>query len=118
MVSYADIIDSSPRADGEGVKASYRDKVMETADWEEGVDESEDEEWMEAFGDEISKEESGRISDEDSEKDEPGVKVVEGKIGQYDCQAFFLSEKEATIQRPWRNGVIVKLLGRWLIYDH
>ncbi|KAI5386464.1 hypothetical protein KIW84_072841 [Lathyrus oleraceus] len=35
------------------------------------------------------------------------------QVGGYDCPFFVLSEaEEKRIQRPWRRGVIVKLLGR------
>jgi hypothetical protein len=51
--------------------------------------------------------------DEEEELDTEGMKVVEGKIGDYDCPDFIFSTKEEKrIQKPWRKGVIVKMLGR------
>ncbi|XP_058783386.1 uncharacterized protein LOC131658066 [Vicia villosa] len=46
-----------------------------------------------------------------------GITVKEGKRGGYDCPQIFLSkQEERRIQRPWRRGVIVKLLGRKIGY--
>jgi hypothetical protein len=43
--------------------------------------------------------------------------VEEQKIGNYDCPAFVLSKtEEKRIYRPWRRGVIVKLLVRRIWY--
>ncbi|XP_058733249.1 uncharacterized protein At4g02000-like [Vicia villosa] len=57
---------------------------------------------------------------EDDEIEEDGVeaiRVVEQKIGGYDCPLFILSKaEEKRIQKPWKRGVIVKLLGRRIGY--
>jgi hypothetical protein len=46
-----------------------------------------------------------------------GMKVGENKIGNYDCPNFVFSKlEEKRIYRPWRRGVIVKLLGRRIGY--
>jgi hypothetical protein len=38
-------------------------------------------------------------------------------VGQYECPQFILSEKEEKrIQKPWRQGLIVKLMGRQIGY--
>jgi hypothetical protein len=55
--------------------------------------------------------------EEDDEDEFTGLTVVEKKAGGYDCPEFILSEKEETrIQRPWRQGLIVKLMGRRIGY--
>ncbi|GAU15905.1 hypothetical protein TSUD_41270 [Trifolium subterraneum] len=41
------------------------------------------------------------------------MEVVEKSVGGHACPDFVLTmEEEARLQKPWRNGVIVKLLGR------
>jgi hypothetical protein len=46
-----------------------------------------------------------------------GMKVEERVIGNYMCPEFVFSKKEEKrIYRPWRRGVIVKLLGRRIGY--
>jgi hypothetical protein len=56
--------------------------------------------------------------DDDSvEIDIEGIRVEEQKIGNYDCPIFVLSKsEEKRIHRPWKRGVIVKLLGRRIGY--
>jgi hypothetical protein len=58
----------------------------------------------------------GRIDEDESseeEADEERLKVVTGQVGNYDCPEVILSKlEEKRIYRPWRRGVIVKLLGR------
>ncbi|XP_058776009.1 uncharacterized protein LOC131650313 [Vicia villosa] len=45
------------------------------------------------------------------------INVEEGMVGGYECPNFIFSEEEKKrIQRPWRRGVIVKLLGRKIGY--
>lgn len=42
---------------------------------------------------------------------------IEKKIGEYECPEIILSPKEETrISRPWKNGVIVKMLGKRIGY--
>ncbi|XP_058758009.1 uncharacterized protein LOC131631237 [Vicia villosa] len=49
--------------------------------------------------------------------DREGITVKQGKRGGYDCPRIILSKmEEKRIQRPWRRGVIVKLLGRKIGY--
>lgn len=49
---------------------------------------------------------------EEGEKEE-GMIVEDGKCGKYDCPNFILTKnEEVRIHKPWRKGVIVKLLGR------
>ncbi|KAK2376903.1 zinc ion binding / nucleic acid binding protein [Trifolium repens] len=51
------------------------------------------------------------------EIDIEGIRVEEQKIGNYDCPIFVLSKsEEKRIHRPWKRGVIVKLLGRRIGY--
>lgn len=54
----------------------------------------------------------------ESTEDEYGdIRVEKGLIGGYECPNFIFSEKEeACIQRPWKRGVIVKLLGKKIGY--
>jgi hypothetical protein len=54
---------------------------------------------------------------DDEETEEVGIRVEENKIGDYDCPEFVLSKlEEKRIHRPWKRGVIVKLLGRKIGY--
>jgi hypothetical protein len=58
-------------------------------------------------------------ADEDNldEIDIEGIKVEEQKLGNYECPIFVLSKaEEKRIHRPWKRGVIVKLLGRRIGY--
>jgi hypothetical protein len=62
-------------------------------------------------------------SDSDDDKDGlgdidiEGIRVEEQKIENYDCPIFILSKsEEKRIHRPWKRGVIVKLLGRRIGY--
>lgn len=68
-------------------------------------------------GDEPVEEASESQMGEPEEVDEFGsvinIKIVEKKVGDYECPSFLLSNKERIrIQRPWKGGLIVKLLGR------
>lgn len=39
------------------------------------------------------------------------------RLGQYDCPTFILLKREQKrIRKPWRNVVIVKLLGRKIVF--
>lgn len=50
---------------------------------------------------------------DDGSLDTTGIEVVEKKHGVYDCPVLILTEKEEQrLQKPWKHGVIVKLLGR------
>jgi hypothetical protein len=80
---------------------SYRDTVLGTAKQgrTRGVDVEEEEE------------------DEDGDGDMEGMKVEERVIGDYECPEFIFSKKEEKrLYRPWRRGVVVKLLGRRIGY--
>ncbi|KAK2378394.1 zinc ion binding / nucleic acid binding protein [Trifolium repens] len=55
--------------------------------------------------------------DSEQEEEGEGIKVEEHMVGGYDCPAFVLSKvEEKRIYRPWKRGVIVKLLGRRIGY--
>ncbi|MCH85434.1 cysteine proteinase [Trifolium medium] len=55
--------------------------------------------------------EAEEIEGEEEEED-AGMKVEENNIGEYACPEFVFSKLEKKrIYRPWRRGVIVKLLG-------
>lgn len=50
-------------------------------------------------------------------EDISGLTVMEQNHGKYACPAFCLSEQEEDrIQQPWKDGLIVKLLGRSIGY--
>src|SRR4051812_31521865 len=52
-----------------------------------------------------------------NEEDFGDIRVEEELIGGYECPNFIFSEKEEQrIQRPWKRGVIVKLLGKKIGY--
>ncbi|XP_058746880.1 uncharacterized protein LOC131619849 [Vicia villosa] len=65
----------------------------------------------------LDEEQKDEVEEGDVEGSDGGVIVEECQIGGYDCPAFRLSKyEEKRIQRPWRRGVIVKLLGRKIGY--
>ncbi|MCI20923.1 hypothetical protein A2U01_0042086, partial [Trifolium medium] len=67
---------------------------------------------MEKKGEETDNEEED-LEGEDGE----GLKVEERIVGGYPCPAIVLSKyEERRIQKPWKRGVIVKLLGRRIGY--
>ncbi|PNX86740.1 zinc ion binding nucleic acid binding protein [Trifolium pratense] len=76
---------------------SYRDKVM---------------------GERRSLAEGGEEEEEDGEEEDgERMKVEEHVIGEYECPDFIFSKlEEKRLYRPWRRGVIVKLLGRRIGY--
>ncbi|XP_058733622.1 uncharacterized protein LOC131605262 [Vicia villosa] len=54
---------------------------------------------------------------DDLESEYGEITVEEEWIGGYECPNFIFSEKEAKrIQKPWKRGVIVKLLGKRIGY--
>ncbi|XP_058786104.1 uncharacterized protein LOC131660794 [Vicia villosa] len=67
---------------------------------------------------EMEEEVSDTNSDDEEQMEETGgILVQEKKVGGYDCPSFIFTEaEEKRIQRPWRRGVIVKLLGRKIGY--
>ncbi|MCI08948.1 hypothetical protein A2U01_0030030, partial [Trifolium medium] len=51
--------------------------------------------------------------DEFSDEEDEGIKIEKAVYGGYACPSIVLSKKEeARIQKPWKNGLIVQLLGR------
>ncbi|XP_058726109.1 uncharacterized protein LOC131597426 [Vicia villosa] len=60
----------------------------------------------------------GESDDEEIEEtDAEAIKVVEQKVGGFNCPLFILSKaEERRIHKPWKRGVIVKLLGRKIGY--
>lgn len=79
-----------------------------------------------SFKDIITCSSLGDMEEEDLEEQEDdeimgdgmeAIRVEEDKIGGYECPTFVFSEvEEKRIQKPWRRGVIVKLLGRRIGY--
>ncbi|WJX69456.1 hypothetical protein P8452_53697 [Trifolium repens] len=63
---------------------------------------------------------SGREKEDEEEEEEAegeSMMVEEGRVGNYECPKFIFSkQEEKRIFRPWRRGVIVKLLGRRIGY--
>jgi hypothetical protein len=94
---YSDAVDMQS---AEAFRESYKEKVMGRKDTDEMEEEQED-------------------ADVELEKgvNEERMKMVKGRIGDYECPEFILSKfEEKRIYRPWRRGVIVKLLGRRIGY--
>lgn len=111
-ISYADLVEDPLTAGASDIKKSYKDWVLGTKSGDVTVSDPEDEfeEWVEAPSGDMAE-------DQDSEEEEVGVTVVEGKLGKYDCPTFHLTEREEErIRWPWLNAVIVKLLGRSIGY--
>jgi hypothetical protein len=97
---YSDLLELQKETKGGG--RSYKAMVLGETDDGANNDGSEEEE-----------------EDEDVEAEEEGegIQVEERKVGDYDCPAFVLSKmEEKRIYRPWKRGVIVKLLGRRIGY--
>jgi hypothetical protein len=92
-VSYADIGDQlKPK--------SYKESMMGRLDLDDEGD----------FFSDAGSDMEGR---QEEEKDFSGMEVVEKSVGGHACPVFVLTkEEEVRLQKPWRNGVIVKLLGR------
>ncbi|XP_058727166.1 uncharacterized protein LOC131598601 [Vicia villosa] len=87
----------------EGTKRAISYKGMVTGDLDETMQDDEDIE--------------ERGEDGHSQFDLEGMKVEECMEGEYECPRFVLSAwEEKRIHRPWRRGVIVKLLGRRIGY--
>lgn len=46
-----------------------------------------------------------------------GIRIVENKLGDYDCPESVLSAlEERSIAKPWEQGVIVKILEKRICY--
>lgn len=102
-ISYEDIVgDPMVHEDG-NPKKSFRDTVL-------GVDNKKGP----VTGSEDARDSNMEGSQSDAESEYLyGLEVIEGKLGIYDCPTFILSEKEERrIQKPWKEGINVKLLGR------
>ncbi|WJX80580.1 hypothetical protein P8452_63561 [Trifolium repens] len=101
-ISYADIYTNEGKGAGKDTsKLSYKQSLTGV---EEGSQRDSGHASMEADGD-------------DTDGEYEGLSVVEKMVGQYECPQFILSDKEEErIQRPWRQGLIVKLMGRRIGY--
>jgi hypothetical protein len=98
---YSDAVDMQTALPNGG---SYRDTVLGTRQQAPtgGKEDEEEEEEGEA---EVDEEESERM------------KVEERTIDDYECPEFIFSkQEEKRLYRPWRRGVVVKLLGRRIGY--
>ncbi|GAU46872.1 hypothetical protein TSUD_402900 [Trifolium subterraneum] len=61
--------------------------------------------------------EDEKEEDGEANYDEEEMKVEKGRVGEYECPKFiFTSKEEKRLYKPWRRGVIVKLLGRRIGY--
>lgn len=101
-VCYADIAGG---ADAGTSKLLFRDKVL-------GVSPGDD---RGSFDGDVNNMGTGQEEEfsDDGSLDTTGIEVVEKKHGVYDCPVLILTEKEEQrLQKPWKHGVIVKLLGR------
>ncbi|GAU17846.1 hypothetical protein TSUD_329720 [Trifolium subterraneum] len=107
-VSYADI-GNSPKKDADRVRAkSYKESVMGEEDGTFGYGTCEHD---------FSDTESDMDARQGEEHEFAGMEVVERELGGHACPDFVLTqEEERRIQKPWRNGVLVKLLGRKIGY--
>ncbi|WJX46615.1 hypothetical protein P8452_33396 [Trifolium repens] len=57
------------------------------------------------------------VDEAEEEEDKEGMTVEERVIGDYECPEFIFSKgEEKRLYRPWKRGVIVKLLGRRIGY--
>ncbi|KAK2391890.1 zinc ion binding / nucleic acid binding protein [Trifolium repens] len=102
-VSYADLYAEKDDAHGEEGRISYKQSLL-------GKDDGDEEQRR------ISEEEEDENMDE-RDHEFAGLSIVEKTLGQYDCPVLVLSKREETrISRPWRQGVIVKLMGRRIGY--
>ncbi|KAK7244355.1 hypothetical protein RIF29_39176 [Crotalaria pallida] len=102
-VSYADL-DEGP----EGGEKGFLDKSFVSALRGDNGDDSTGLHWEEV--DLPNNKDSGDGGPFDSFK---GITVVEKMSGHFQCPEFILDEEEKQrIRRPWRNGIIVKMLGR------
>lgn len=53
----------------------------------------------------------------ESRRNVKGLRIEEQKFGEHECPEIILSpEEETRILQPWKNGVIVKMLGRRIGY--
>ncbi|XP_058759420.1 uncharacterized protein LOC131632707 [Vicia villosa] len=99
-LNYSDVLVLQP-VEGEH-KKKYRDKLIGTS--------------LQVVGEEHAEEEDGDI-EADNEGEETRMRVEEVTIGGYECPNFVFSKKEEQrLYRPWRRGLIVKLLGRRIGY--
>ncbi|WJX35274.1 hypothetical protein P8452_23289 [Trifolium repens] len=97
--------DYSDAMDMQAAGGSYRDMVLGRKNQVmiEGRNDDEEEE----------DEEEG----EEGEAEGEGMKVEERVLGGYECPEFIFSkQEEKRLYRPWRRGVVVKLLGRRIGY--
>jgi hypothetical protein len=104
-ISYEGIYQEPQQTEDTVKKVSYKQSLLGSDEIHiEGVKE----------GDDVMVEND---DDEEGDNEFGGLSVEEKKVGQYDCPSFILSEKEEKrISKPWRQGVIVKLMGRRIGY--
>ncbi|PNX84577.1 hypothetical protein L195_g040639, partial [Trifolium pratense] len=99
-VNYSDLGDSEEQEGNKGGHMTYKNMVLGVSETVEG-----------------EKIDSEKEEDEMEEAEGEGLKVEERVLGTYPCPEIVLSRyEEKRIQRPWKRGVIVKLLGRRIGY--
>lgn len=110
-MSYDRIHDELGGGSGPSFRKSYKESVLgDKGDVNDELSCSEDEEWAEADGEGDSDASLGEK--EIPEPVELAISIVKNKRGTHDYPALVLSEREEKrIHRPWRKGVIIKLLG-------
>jgi hypothetical protein len=109
-VSYADIYDT--------LTGGQNDAILETdpqrkVTYKQSLIGGEEDAQGRAQNEALTEEEGDDMED----REFTGLSVVEGKVGSYECPKFILSAREeARIRKPWRQGLIVKLMGRNIGY--
>jgi hypothetical protein len=109
-VSYADIYDT--------LTGGQNDAILETdpqrkVTYKQSLIGGEEDAQGRAQNEALTEEEGDDMED----REFTGLSVVEGKVGSYECPKFILSAREeARIRKPWRQGLIVKLMGRKIGY--
>jgi hypothetical protein len=72
---------------------------------------------LDSDGGRVERDMEDEEEDEDIYNEFDGLQVVEQQVAGFDCPLIKLSKREeARIQKPWRQGLIVKLFGRRIGY--
>jgi hypothetical protein len=72
---------------------------------------------LDSDGGRVERDMEDEEEDEDIYNEFDGLQVVKQQVAGFDCPLIKLSKREeARIQKPWRQGLIVKLFGRRIGY--
>ncbi|KAK7246288.1 hypothetical protein RIF29_41150 [Crotalaria pallida] len=110
---YTDLYEEEDGRVTKSHKRSYANSVLGRDDEGQGggLYEEEEDLWR------IEEQRRGAYYGVEEDDPRPGFQVIERKHGDYECPEFVLNKKEQRrICEPWRNGVIVKILGRKIGY--